>query len=109
MFVKYPQPGQVKTRLAAAIGEQAAARLAEAFIRTLAARLRNCGDRRELVVWPAERAGDLARLAGDGWLVAQQPPGDLGQRLEAYLRHGLECGADRVVVIGSDSPTLPIE
>jgi glycosyltransferase A (GT-A) superfamily protein (DUF2064 family) len=38
-----------------------------------------------------------------------QIEGDLGERLYATLRGGLEEGRPRVVILGSDSPTIPPE
>ena len=38
-----------------------------------------------------------------------QPDGDLGVRLYAALENGLETGHPKVVILGSDSPTLPEE
>lgn len=38
-----------------------------------------------------------------------QPEGDLGMRLYATLERGLSAGHPNVVILGSDSPTLPVE
>jgi glycosyltransferase A (GT-A) superfamily protein (DUF2064 family) len=38
-----------------------------------------------------------------------QPEGDLGVRLYAALERGLETGRPKVVILGSDSPTLPVQ
>ena len=38
---------------------------------------------------------------------APQPEGDLGQRMESLMQWAFARGAERVVIIGSDSPSLP--
>jgi glycosyltransferase A (GT-A) superfamily protein (DUF2064 family) len=38
-----------------------------------------------------------------------QPQGDLGVRLYGTLERGLSIGHSKVVALGSDSPTLPVE
>jgi glycosyltransferase A (GT-A) superfamily protein (DUF2064 family) len=71
-------------------------------------------ERRVLAYAPAERAVEFAalvRCAGGGrsWLMQPQSAGDLGVRMDRFFRDSLELGAERVVLIGSDSPTLPVE
>ena len=111
IFAKFPEAGRVKTRLAAVVGEAAAARLAEAFLldTLAAARQLNCErwvayapDEDGVRDWFGDRAGSGDRL----W---PQPAGDLGARLSAFFRERLTGPASRVVVIGSDSPSLPVE
>ena len=109
IFAKYPQPGRVKTRLAATIGDEAACRLYRAFIETLLRRFANVGDRRVLAFSPPERRAEFEPLAGQSWQLAEQSAGDLGQRMRRYFEEALAGGASRVVLLGSDSPTLPVE
>ena len=49
----------------------------------------------------------MARLVGPEMSLEPQSEGDLGQRLERFIVGRLDDGAERVVVIGTDSPTLP--
>ena len=106
VFVKAPVAGQVKTRLAAAIGPAAAAalyrRLGRRVVRAVVS------DAYRTAVWYAPRGhGRLVRE----WLRAlgvsgfhPQPAGALGDRLRAALGTHLKAGAQRVVIIGSDCP-----
>ncbi len=109
LFAKYWQPGRVKTRLAASIGAHAAAKLHQAFVACLAERLKNVADERVIVFTPEENRAEFIETAGRSWMVQPQSAGDLGQRMRSFFSSALANGADRVVVIGSDSPTLPIE
>lgn len=62
--------------------------------------------RRELVYLPA-RAEDYFRGLAPDMALSPQRGADLGERLEHLLAAALEGGAQKAVVIGSDSPTLP--
>lgn len=109
MFAKFWQPGQVKTRLAAEIGSRRAAEIYRTFVATLLRRFSRTGDRRVLVYSPAERAEDFTAAAGPAWNLQPQAAGDLGQRMQCFFTESFAAGADRVVLIGSDSPDLPPE
>jgi rSAM/selenodomain-associated transferase 1 len=112
VFVRPPTVGQVKTRLAALVGEPGAVALYRAFVEDtlgLCLRVRSAG-RVDLALWStrlddpfvaewADRLGTPARL---------QPKGDLGVKLTAAFDEGLRR-YQRVVIIGSDAPTFPIE
>lgn len=108
MFAKYWQAGRVKTRLAKRLGSEAAAELYRAFVAALLTRLKTVADRRVLAFTPPDRRVDFARFAGERWQLEPQGAGDLGSRIERYLAAALNRGAQRVVLIGSDSPLLPI-
>ena len=109
IFAKYPQPGRVKTRLAASIGDESACRLYRAFVETLLARFAHVGNQRVLAFSPPERRAEFEALGGPCWQLAEQSTGDLGQRMQRYFKDAFERGASRVVLLGSDSPTLPVE
>ena len=107
MFAKFWQPGQVKTRLADRIGAAAAARVYRFFVLTLLSRFETVADRRLLCFAPPERGREFTELAEPHWTAVPQSAGDLGVRMSAFFQQTLVSGADRVVLIGSDSPTLP--
>jgi len=109
IFAKYWEPGRVKTRLAAAIGDEAASSLHRRFVLTLLSRFEGVGHRRVLAYTPPERRAEFESLVADSWHLATQADGDLGQRMQHYFADAFRCGANRVVLIGSDSPNLPID
>jgi rSAM/selenodomain-associated transferase 1 len=43
------------------------------------------------------------------WTLALQSGSDLGGRLESAFREAFQAGRERMVVLGSDSPTLPLD
>lgn len=104
LFAKAPRPGRVKTRLRPAVpGEQAAA-LHEAFVRDTLDLLNGLS-----AVADIELHTDIPT---DAWLdsgvtTGTQVPGDLGARMLAALERGLAGGRPRVMIVGSDAPSLP--
>lgn len=112
IMAKHPVAGTVKTRLAKSLGEPTAARLADAFLQDLLAGLHGRADRHVLATWPADQAATtyFERISAGRFELWPQPPGTLGDRLaEVTAEHLGLSGSERVVVIGSDAPTLPIE
>lgn len=111
MFVKQPAAGRVKTRLASVLGDLAAGELYAAFVADLANRFRQVADRRVLYYTPDDpsTADDFGELAQSDYDLWPQPGGDLGERLSDFFARAFGQGAARVVVVGSDSPTLPLE
>ena len=109
IFAKYWEPGQVKTRLAAAIGHGEASRLYQAFLTTLLQRFAESAEQAVLVYTPPERRAEFAMIAGEAWELRPQGEGDLGQRMARYFGAAFRAGANRVVLIGSDSPHVPSE
>jgi hypothetical protein len=107
VFAKYWQPGMVKTRLAASIGDLAAARFHRECVRTILARTCTQAEQRVLMVTPPDRLDEFSALADGNWTVLPQPAGDLGSRMRHYFETSFAGGAAQVVLIGSDSPTLP--
>ncbi len=110
VFAKYWLPGAVKTRLAAVVGPRRASQLYLAFLEALLRRCESLDARRTLVYSPESRSGEFQELVGQSsWTLRPQGGGDLGRRLERYLSASFASGAQRVAVIGSDSPNLPLD
>lgn len=109
IFAKEPRPGQVKTRLASSTSPEWAAQFADAMIRDTVACLARVKARRFLVYSPHQGRHYFAALAGNDYDLIPQEHGDLGRRMERFMADQLRAGAERVVVVGTDSPTMPIE
>lgn len=108
LFAKRPRAGDVKTRLAAGFGETAAAEIYTAFLHDLVERFQSTGDRRVLGYAPGDDStrSYFKDLCGDRYDLRPQPAAGLGERMADYFDAGIAEVADRVVLIGSDSPTL---
>jgi rSAM/selenodomain-associated transferase 1 len=108
LFAKRPEPGRVKTRIAAATSADWAARLADALLRDALDCWASLPVRRVLAFDPPDAGPFFAELAAGRYDLEPQASGDLGTRMEAFFRTRFAAGAERVVLLGTDSPTLPI-
>jgi uncharacterized protein len=100
IFAKPPTVGEVKTRLASAVGPEAAAQLAAAFLRDTLDAVRTFPWAHTIV---ASTHPDLHGLVGDAMPVWLQGAGDLGARIERILARAL-TGHATAVALGADSP-----
>jgi hypothetical protein len=106
-MAKAPEPGQVKTRLARALGEAAASTLATRMLHhTLATARRAAAGMVELCVAPDTRHPTVREAASRfGVQLSAQGEGDLGQRMARIARRVLDAG-ERPILIGTDCPAL---
>jgi rSAM/selenodomain-associated transferase 1 len=105
IFLKAPQPGRVKTRLAASIGPRAACEVYKALVEQQLARLPKD--------WPVDvhftppgALDAMRRWLGHGYDYFPQVEGDLGDRLASAVQQTFQRGAGPVTCIGADCPSL---
>jgi rSAM/selenodomain-associated transferase 1 len=102
VFLKNPEPGKVKTRLAAALGPERAAQLYRQWIGLVLEKLQPIRQQAKVIGFfvggPEVYFREWHHLADDWW---PQPQGDLGDRLEAgfALAHQAE---GPVLAVGTD-------
>jgi uncharacterized protein len=108
MFAKEPRPGRVKTRLAASVSGAWAAAVADAFLLDCLDRFSTVEARRVLCYFPADARRFFESCAAGRFLTTPQTAGDLGARMAAFFAQQFQEGADRVLLVGSDSPTVPL-
>jgi rSAM/selenodomain-associated transferase 1 len=108
LFAKNPEPGRVKTRLHGALSPEQAATLAHAFLVDTVNTMRDVEvEDRRVAYAPAGAERAVRDIVGPGLEFEAQVDGDLGARMQAAIESAVTRGADRVVLIGADSPTLP--
>ena len=109
VFMKHPEPGKVKTRLAAAVGPDRAAALYRDWIGIVLRALQPIRGRATLICYhdggPADRFAEWSALA-DEW--RPQPTGDLGARLAAGFADAHASGAP-VLAVGTDCPEIDVQ
>lgn len=113
---KAPRPGLAKTRLAAALGDEAALVLYRAFLADLAARFREGPFPLGWYVTPADAWIDLAAICGagadpsaaSGWAapVLDQGGGDWTERQRRLFAGMPARGETRTILTASDSPQM---
>lgn len=110
MFAKVPVAGHVKTRLVPPLTAEEAAALYDAFLRDALAGHTALGAFGEAVAVRLYLAGEEEPPPGlvpSGVGVYRQRGPDLGARMERAFVETFADGFGRVVVVGSDHPTLP--
>ncbi|HSQ58731.1 MAG TPA: TIGR04282 family arsenosugar biosynthesis glycosyltransferase [Gemmata sp.] len=102
VFLKYPEPGRVKTRIAATVGDERAAALYREWIGHVLHALQPLRPDIELIGCIAgassEHFKEWSPLV-EGW--CEQVAGDLGTKLDAAFRDAHEAGVP-VIAIGTD-------
>jgi len=109
VVAKRPIPGRTKTRLTPPLSLDQAAALYDCFLRDTLDLIRRVPDVQPVIAYSPDDAREyFAQLAPDFDLVRQQGH-DLGTRLDNALTQYLHAGYERVAIMNSDSPTLPVD
>ncbi len=109
IMAKVPQPGAVKTRLCPPLTPGLAADLYRAFLRdTVASAMALPGIALGVVYPPAADDWALRALLPPGAVLWPQEGRGLGAGLSGAFARGFAAGFRRVLVVSSDSPTLPV-
>jgi len=105
VFLRAPRPGEVKTRLAATIGDEAACEAYRKLVEKLLENLASLNEV-ELCFAPDEAEAEIRPWLKTGWRLSPQGGGDLGARLHRAFESACHSGAKHVVAIGSDCPEV---
>lgn len=112
IFVKYPEPGRVKTRLAKTLGAKEAARLYRVMAEDVIKRLgTNAHGKYNTIIFfdPPDRASDIKDWLGNDRSYTPQSGRDLGEKLANAFRTVFDSGARRTVVVGTDCLSITEE
>lgn len=106
VFAKVPQPGRVKTRLTSVLSKEEAASLYEAFLRDALAQYQEMEKVVRLYMSPSGTPLP-DDLVPSGVEVFEQRGEGLGARMMHAFLESFAAGFERLVIIGTDHPTLP--
>ena len=106
IFVKYPEPGSVKTRLAKHVGDTNAAHLYRLFVEEILNRTEDENFRRMIFFSPPGKKSEMMDWIGADWEMHPQAGNDLGEKISTAFQFAFKQGAKKVVIIGTDSPLL---
>ncbi len=108
VITKVPGFADVKTRLRPLLSEVQCAELARCFLTDTITNVATAFEHRIIAFTPEDGRDAIETLVG-GHIYIPQRGGDLGQRLDTVIADAFEMGFGPVLVIGTDSPTLPPE
>jgi len=107
LFLKYPAPGMVKTRIASALGDEFALGLYSAFVWDILDMARKVKADIIAAVEGAGHSDDDLSAFTPGCRIIRQEGDDIGMRMANALSYVFSSGYERAVLIGGDSPDLP--
>ncbi|MBI4750436.1 MAG: TIGR04282 family arsenosugar biosynthesis glycosyltransferase [Acidobacteria bacterium] len=120
LLSRAPGETEIKTRLARCCSDHQRRQLLHAFVVDTLHTLRVVQAETSADFWLCTSSpwpkngiftGELTPFALPDWLseaaILSQDKGDLGHRQAQAIQQALNCGYQRIIIIGSDSPTLP--
>jgi len=109
IFVKSPIPGNVKTRLTPYITSTEAAELYKAFIADIVCNVHELKCEQITIAFtPSDAEATLHSVCGQSVDYLPQKGDNLGERMKNAFKHSFHKGSTRTVIIGTNSPTLPL-
>jgi hypothetical protein len=106
VMVKAPLPGFAKTRLA--LSEAAASSLALCFLQDVVSAARRIVPNLIVAFTPRDGRAFLQNHLPDNLLWIEQSGDGLGERMDSAIAHATKLDFNPVIVLGADSPTLPL-
>jgi rSAM/selenodomain-associated transferase 1 len=109
LFLKYPLPGQVKTRLARSIGNEEAARIYKKMAEIVIAAARQTAGANILFFLDNDRFfKECAEWLGAKENLRVQCGDDIGQRMADAFNIAFDEGNKKVLLLGTDIPSLTV-
>jgi rSAM/selenodomain-associated transferase 1 len=107
IFIKAPEKGTVKTRLAASLGDVPVLALYKAFVSDLMKMLKKGRYPLQISFYPPDAGAKIEKWLGRSYHLTSQRGDDLGERMMNSFREAFFQGFQSAVLIGSDTPDLP--
>ena len=110
LFARDPVAGKVKTRLAPLLSEDLILELYIRFLDDSIEKICKVGDADRFIgVTPSDSSGYFSRMNAERAVtIFMQEGADLGERMLSAFQARFDEGYEHVVIIGSDSPSLPV-
>ena len=104
IFLKYPEPGKVKTRLAQYIGKEKAAHIYSVMAETIIHHVSKSREHKTIIFFdPPERKSDVENwLPNNDCKFLPQEGNSLGERMANAFSKAFSLGAEKAVIIGTD-------
>ena len=107
LFVRSPERGKVKSRLAAAIGEEMALEIYKGCVLDIMETLKKGRYPFRIFFYPGNAKEKVTNWLGKDFTYSPQKGSDIGKKMENAFVQSFSEGSERAVLIGSDIPDLP--
>lgn len=109
VFLKYPEEGKVKTRLAKNVGSRKAAHIYKELVEKTLTQTKLLSNKEINIViayCPKEKEQEIKEWISYPYIYHPQDGKDLGEKLSNSVNWGFQEGANKVVIIGTDCPGI---
>jgi len=106
VFLRAPEKGRVKTRLAAKLGETKALNLYKKFVHRTLVAVETSGLNHTICFFPAGKRVLVENWLGMNHIFLPQKGLDLGQRMGNALSAAFDQGATKAILVGTDVPGI---
>jgi rSAM/selenodomain-associated transferase 1 len=106
VFLRAPEKGRVKTRLARQVGKKKALALYKAFVQTTLLAVERSGMDHRICFFPADRQALVEDWLGPDHAYMPQLGNDLGQRMGNALAAVFDQRAPKAILVGTDIPDI---
>ncbi len=106
LFVKYPEKGKVKSRLAQDLDEDFVLRLYQCMVLDTIDMLKRLNVPFRICYYPLAALEEMKTWLGRAYVYAPQAGDHLGERMERAFSRVFSEGVDQALLIGSDIPGL---
>lgn len=107
VFLRAPEPGKVKTRLAKRIGDLPALQLYKRFVTETLGTVAALGLPVRVCFYPAGEKPAVSQWLGETYPYWPQVDGHLGRKMASAFERAFSEGLERVLLVGTDLPDLP--
>jgi len=107
-YLKFPEKGKVKTRLDDNIGKAKTLKLYKAFVIDSLDTLKRLNKPVIVCYIPNKAKEEIRQWLGKDYIYSLQLGKNLGMRMKNSFKQALKKGYEKVIIIGSDSPDLPL-
>ena len=108
LFARDPVLGHVKTRLSSSLDDETILRLYTCFVEDSLEKIRRVDNADCFVgVFPENYSGFFDGIVSSDMKIFEQQGNDLGEKMRSAFADRFKEGYEKVVIIGSDSPSLP--
>ncbi len=109
LFIKYPEKGNVKTRLAKDIGHDFTLRLYKNFVLDILDELSRCTYNLVIYYYHHKDSSHVKKWIEGNYFCIPQNGETLGERMKNAFENVFSEGYSKVIIIGSDIPDLSIK